>query len=99
MTGKEVVVAAVIRAKQGRESDLERELRALIPPTRVEAGCINYDLHRSVDDRAVFLFHETWKSREDLERHLKTDHIASFMRNVETILDQPPDIRLWERIA
>lgn len=99
MTGKEVVVVAVMCAKKGQEEVLEHELRALITPTRKEKGCINYDLHRSADNRAEFLFHETWTSSDALQEHLKSDHLAKFLRNVESVLARPPEIKLWEKIA
>jgi quinol monooxygenase YgiN len=32
-------------------------LAGLVEPTRLEAGCLNYDLHRSVDDAVVWCFY------------------------------------------
>lgn len=41
---------AFIRAKSGRGDDLGDRLMELVEPSRDEAGCINYDLHRSEAD-------------------------------------------------
>jgi len=37
--GKKVTVIAVFRAIEGKEKDLEKELTALVPPTRRAPGC------------------------------------------------------------
>jgi quinol monooxygenase YgiN len=39
-------------------------LAALVEPTRLEAGCLNYDLHRFVDAADVRFVYETWRSPE-----------------------------------
>jgi quinol monooxygenase YgiN len=36
-------------------TSLAAALGALVEPTRLEAGCLNYDLHRSVDDADVLV--------------------------------------------
>src|SRR5947209_17717181 len=69
-----VTLVVVLRAKPGQESLLEAELRALIHPTRLEQGCITYDLHRAADSPGAFFLHETWASREHHGQHTKTAH-------------------------
>ncbi|KJR41798.1 antibiotic biosynthesis monooxygenase, partial [Candidatus Magnetoovum chiemensis] len=49
-----LTVKAVIKAKEGKEELVKNELIALLKPTRLEYGCINYDLHRSINDDAVY---------------------------------------------
>jgi quinol monooxygenase YgiN len=55
------------------------ELEKLIPITRGEAGCLNYDLHQDNDNPAHFLFYENWESRELWQAHLNTPHLAAYM--------------------
>lgn len=77
-----------------------REILSSLPaPTRQEAGCVNYDLHQSVNDPTVFLFHENWRSQEDLDRHLKSAHVTQALGQVAPLLAEPPQITLWNRIA
>jgi quinol monooxygenase YgiN len=58
MAAKKVTVIARFKAKPGMEETVEKEVLALIAPTRAEAGCINYDLHRAADDKSVFMLYE-----------------------------------------
>ncbi|PZX15740.1 quinol monooxygenase YgiN [Palleronia aestuarii] len=71
-----LVIVADIRATPGQGDALETALRALVPPTLGEEGCVHYDLHRDNDDPDHFLFHEAWESRALWERHNASDHIA-----------------------
>ncbi len=92
-------VTARVRAKRGMESRVREECLALVAPSRGEKGCINYDLHQSIDDPALFLFYENWESREDLERHLETAHALRFDERTEGMLAEPEEITLWEMIG
>ena len=62
MSEKIVTVVAAFEARPGREAELRAALIELVAPTRLEAGCLNYDLHQSPEQPAKFLFHENWTS-------------------------------------
>jgi len=94
-----VTVLAIIKAKSGMEAQVEKALRELIEPTRQEPGCINYDLHVLLDDSTVFMFHENWQSKEDLDEHLNKPYLENFLSQAETILAEPVIISLYEQIA
>jgi quinol monooxygenase YgiN len=94
-----VSVFAYIHAKPGKEEATKQALLALVAPTRAEEGCLNYDLHQSPADRTKFIFYENWTSRELLEKHLNSAHIAAFRARVPELLTQPPDIQIWEMVS
>jgi quinol monooxygenase YgiN len=99
MSGKPLTVVAHLKAKQGEQENLRRELLALIPTTRQEPGCINYDLHQATDDPGSFLFHETWTSKQHLDDHLGRPHLKAFLGKADQFLAEPPRITLWELIG
>ena len=82
-----VTVVARFKAKSGSEEHVGLALKGLLAPTRAEQGCINYDLHRSLDDPSVFVFHENWTSRAMLDRHLQSPHIQDCQRELEGHID------------
>lgn len=98
MADKKVTVVARIRAKKGMEEKVKRELMALLSPTRSEKGCINYDLHQSVEDKSLFMFYENWASKRDLNEHLEMPYMKSHLEKAKEILAEPGDITLWEMI-
>jgi quinol monooxygenase YgiN len=70
-------VVAIITAKPGSEDEVKGGLEVLAEATRTEPGCITYYLHGSEADPAVFVTVESWKSKEDLDGHLKTPHLKA----------------------
>lgn len=99
MANKRVTVLARIKAKAGMEERIRQELMALVAPTRSEEGCINYDLHQSVDDQTLFMFYENWRSKEDLDKHLKMPYLEEFGSKAGNMLAEPVEITLWEMIS
>ncbi|HVF56675.1 MAG TPA: putative quinol monooxygenase [Pyrinomonadaceae bacterium] len=99
MPEKRVTVLARARSKPGAEERLKAELLSLVEPSRRDHGCINYDLHQSADDPALFMFHENWESRAALEAHLDTPHLEAFDERTKELLAEPVEITLWELIV
>ena len=69
---------ATLIAKPGQQDLLEQGLRALVEPSRAEAGCSQYDLHRDLADPQVFYVIEHWASEEILQAHNASEHFQSF---------------------
>ena len=99
MSATTVTVIAEIKARPGQEAALREVLLTLPGPTRQEAGCINYDLHEHASEHGWFVFHENWRSKADLDRHLATPHVTAALAKAGPLLAEPPRIHLWTRIA
>lgn len=78
-----LTVVARIRANADRIDLVRTELEKLIPITRTEAGCLQYDLHQDNDDPAHFLFYENWESREQWQAHMQAPHLAAYLEATE----------------
>ncbi|MBI5397090.1 MAG: antibiotic biosynthesis monooxygenase [Verrucomicrobia bacterium] len=99
MKPKPLTVVATIKAKSGKEAELRKVLQSLLAPTRKEAGCLNYDLHASLDDPRLFIFHENWTSKAHLDVHLKSPHIQAFIGKAPELLAEPVQIMLCEKVG
>lgn len=88
----------VLRPREGQDIFLEAELRALISPTRKEAGCLRYDLYRSSEGPAAYLLYEIWESREHHTAHTKTDHFLRWNARKDSLLTSR-DSGFWKQIA
>jgi quinol monooxygenase YgiN len=93
-----VTVIARVSAKPGQEFRVQQVLEGLLAPTRAEPGCINYDLHQSQTNPALFLFYENWESEGHLEAHARSAHIQAFRKLAEEILAEPVEITKWKLI-
>ncbi|MEM6514119.1 MAG: putative quinol monooxygenase [Pseudomonadota bacterium] len=74
----DLTIVAHIRAQPEQAEHVFAALSALIEPTRQEAGCKRYDLHRDNADPAHFLFYETWESRAQWRAHMNTPHVEAY---------------------
>ena len=90
-----VHVLARYVAKVGKEDALKAVLTALVPPTRRELGCYQYDLLVETADPRQFCFVERWDDGAALDEHLATRHVKEALQQVETLVDGPPDIRRY----
>jgi quinol monooxygenase YgiN len=96
---KEAVTLMVfLRAREGQETLLEAELRALLNPTRKEEGCLIYDLHRSGDAPGCFLLHEVWVTREAHTAHTSTPHFLRWNARKDALLTSR-DATFWKQIG
>ena len=93
-----VTLTVILRAREGQETLLEAELRALVSPTRKEDGCLRYDLHRSVDIPGALLLHEVWASREAHTEHTNTPHFLRWNARKDALLASR-DAIFWKQIA
>jgi len=78
---------ATLIAKPGQQDALEQHLRALVEPTRAEAGCGQYDLHQDLANPLAFYMIERWSSDEALQAHDASAHIQQFRARAGDFLE------------
>jgi quinol monooxygenase YgiN len=93
-----VTLIVILRAREGQETLLEAELRALVSPSRREEGCLAYDLHRSLDTPGALLLHEVWASREAHTVHTNTAHFLRWNARKDSLLASR-DGTFWKQIV
>lgn len=79
------VIAKVVAKKNAVEA-LKVELLKLVEPTREEDGCIEYRLHQDEEDPSIFVFYETWQSRESLSQHMQSPHFMQYIQNTSSLI-------------
>ena len=72
-----------------REKFLEEIARCGVhEEIRREAGCLQYDFFRSVDDENLLLLVERWTDRQAQQLHLKQPHMERFFQIRDRCLDK-----------
>ncbi len=99
MADRKVTVLARFKAGKGKEEELKQAIVACVAPTRAEAGCINYDLHQLPDDHGDLILYENWRSRKDLDAHLKMPYLVKLIAQADELCAAPIEITLWEMIT
>lgn len=83
-----LTIVAHIHAKSDKVDFVKNELLKLIPLTRAEEGCIQYDLHQDNENPGHFLFYENWASRELWQNHMNAAYMATYMEATDGAVEQ-----------
>lgn len=92
-------VVAEITAKPGCEERVRGELQKMTAATRLEAGCVQYDLHESTVEPGQFWFYENWTTPEALDAHSRSAHIQAFRAIAPDLLAKPTRVVTCRRVA
>ena len=83
-----VVIVAKIKIKEEFKDEILDELKELHKSTHAfDSGCLQYDLHKDLEDSNSFTFVETWENQELLDAHMATNHFLIFVKKVENKLE------------
>lgn len=93
-----LTVIATIVAKPESAVQVKQVLLDLIPPTRLEPGCIKYELNQDREHPHVFVFAESWESRDLHAAHMASPHLLAFPARVEGMIDHW-DVKLMDVIG
>ena len=74
----QLTIVAHVYAEEEKVELVRTELEKLVPITREEAGCVQYDLHQDDDDEAHFMFFENWETREQWLAHMEAPHLKAY---------------------
>jgi len=83
-----LTIVANIKAKADKIELVKRELEKLIGITRLEEGCVQYDLHQDNESPAHFMFFENWVSRELWQRHMDAQHLKDYLAATDGAIDE-----------
>lgn len=78
-----LTIVANIKAKPDKIDLVKAELEKLVPITRSEKGCLQYDLHQDNENPAHFMFYENWESRDLWQTHMNAQHLQDYMTATE----------------
>ncbi len=95
-----IVLNVHIEAKEGRQDDLARELQALLAPTRLEVGCLTYELHRDPEDARKFMFYEQFANEAALRPTLPlptSKKFVGYREQDDPVLGQT--VTRWNRFS
>ncbi|QQE13415.1 antibiotic biosynthesis monooxygenase [Planctomycetota bacterium] len=75
-----LVVTAKIVLVDEYQAALDSDIRELVAVSKLDPGCLQYDLHQSIEDKNVYFLYETWVSEESLADHMDAAHVKAWQR-------------------
>ncbi|MGE3173641.1 MAG: putative quinol monooxygenase [Planctomycetota bacterium] len=94
-----VRVVAHISARPDTIDAMRDVLKGLLQPTRMEAGCLRYELLQNLHDPTDFTFVEEWRTDADLTQHLAAPHLQAAHGEIEGLSADAPSVQTYRVIG
>ncbi len=88
-----IIIRITMNALIEKRTEVLQTLLSMIDPTESERGCQSCQISRDIEDHNVFSMIEEWKSRENLDDHIKSDRF-SVLLGTKSLLFEPPQIEI-----
>ncbi|AXX92296.1 antibiotic biosynthesis monooxygenase [Malaciobacter molluscorum LMG 25693] len=93
-----IIVVAKIKVKKEYNQEIYKVLETLHEQThKNDDGCIQYDLHKNLEEENSYTFIETWENEDFLNKHSNKEHFKSFVSSIENKVEHL-DIQKLEKI-
>lgn len=71
-----ITIVAHMQCAPGTETEILEATQWFIPATRAEAGCVEFHLHRQLDDPSRFVWYENFRDQDAVEEHVASAHVS-----------------------
>lgn len=93
----EIRVVAKDVLKEGKAAAFFAEAKELVEKTRLEKGCLFYDIWTNKENANEIAFLEGWESQEALDAHMKAEHFVRVCAKLEAFKAKPTDIAVYKK--
>ena len=94
-----LIVTATIIARPDTTALLQQALLTLVRATRLEPGCLRYDLLENLQDPAYFAMYEEWKDTTTFEAHQQTAHLRHYAEQATPLLAEPMTVQVFRTVG
>lgn len=95
----EFAIIARFHAREENEEAVAAALRAQVPKTRSEPGCLQIGAYASPHDPRLFFIHSRWRDEAAFEIHAQLPNTVQFVEQMEKLIDHPFDATRTRAIA
>jgi quinol monooxygenase YgiN len=88
-----IIIEITMNALLEKRTEVMQTLLSMIEPTQKEKGCLSCHLFRNLEDNNIFSLIVKWKTRENLEYHIKSDRF-SVLLGAKSLLCEPHRIEI-----
>lgn len=96
---KPYTVVVVFEAKPGEENTLASALEAVVQPSRTETTCLEYRLHKSVENPSQFVLYENWESKEKHQEQFSKPYTLELGEKLSSLLAKPYQVIFAEKLC
>ena len=89
-----MIIATLRMTVRPEERDgFVRTIRGMLEPTRVECGCMSFNLYQDIKDENTFILVEEWETNTDFDSHIRKDGYKKLLLLMD-LLSETPDIKI-----
>jgi quinol monooxygenase YgiN len=88
-----IIVRITMKALMEKRTEMMQTLLSMIEPAEKEKGCLSYDVFCDQEDNHVFNLIEEWETREDLDRHIRSERF-SVLLGTKSLLAKPLEMKI-----
>ena len=88
-----IVVRIIMNVLPEKQKEVMQTLLSMIEPPGKESGYLSYGIFCDIEDKNVFNLISEWKTRQDLDHHIRSD-LFSVLLGTKSLLCEPPQIEI-----
>ena len=88
-----IIVRIAMNALPEKRKEVMQTLLSMIESTGKEKGCLSHHVFRDIEDDNVFSLIDEWETREDLDRHIRSERF-SVLLGTKSLLAKPLEINI-----
>lgn len=85
MASTRVKTVAILKAREGKEHELEELLRSMTGPSRAEPGNLHYNLWRARERPGEFVIDELYADAEAAAAHRASPHYQRYLGRINEL--------------
>ncbi|MES2785312.1 MAG: putative quinol monooxygenase [Pseudomonadota bacterium] len=80
-----ITIVAHMECPRGTEDEFISAAKWFIEATRSEPGCLEFKLHRRIDDPTRFVWYENFADQAAVDHHVASAHVARWFHLVNRL--------------
>ena len=86
-----IQAAVTIVVAAPKRNEILKSMRSIVGPTQAQQGCVGCSVQIDAVDANVLTLIQTWRTRADLERHVRSDTYRTVLAIMESS-EEPPEV-------
>ena len=88
-----IMVRIIMNVLPEKQKEVMQTLLSMTETAGKEEGCLSYDVFCDIDGKTVFNLIEEWETREDLDRHIRSERF-SVLLGTKSLLARPLEMKI-----
>ena len=88
-----IIVRITMNVLPEKQKEVMQTLLSMIETAIKEKGCLSYNCFCDIDGKTVFNLIEEWETREDLERHIRSERFGVLL-GTKSLLAKPLEMKI-----